>query len=70
MQTYRLASSKMINAPGVIAWAINGAAFKQDRETMVRIVSKGWGLPEDATRKLLTEQVPHTIDGETVVFTA
>jgi hypothetical protein len=60
----------MVNAPGLIAWAINGAHFKADRPAMVNIVSKTWSIPEDAARKLVTKQVPHTIENETVVFTA
>jgi hypothetical protein len=70
MKTYRLGSNEMICAPGLIAWAINGASFKRDRPAMVRVVSQGWGIPQDAARKLVTKQVPYTIEDETVVFTA
>lgn len=68
MKTYRLGSSPAIYAPGMVKWAINGAKFKQDRLQMVRVIAQGWNLPEDAARALVTEQVPHTIENETVVF--
>ena len=70
MKTYRLGSSKMINAPGMVAWAINGAHFTKDRQQMINVIAQGWHIPTDAARKLVTKQVAFTIDGETVVFTA
>lgn len=70
MQTYRLLSSPNIYAPGVIAWAINGAAFEQDRPAMIRVICQGWNVPVDAARKLITKQVAFTLEGDTVVFTA
>lgn len=69
-KTYRLGSSPMIHAPGVIAWAINGYAFKRDRANMIEIIVTGWGIPEPAARALLSKQVPHTIEGDAIVFTA
>ena len=70
MKTYRLGSGPMVSAPGLIRWATNGAAFQNDLPAMVRIVSDTWHIPEDAARKLVTKQVAHTIENETVVFTA
>lgn len=67
--TYRLGSSPMLYAPGFIAWAINGAKFKRDRKRMAEIVSDGWSLPISAATALVTEKVPHTIEGDVVVFT-
>jgi len=68
MTTYRLGSSGFAYAPGVIAWAINGAKFKKDRANMVKIVTKGWGVPPDAAKALLLGRVPYTIEDEVVVF--
>lgn len=65
---YRLGSSPLVFAPGIIAWAINGYAFKRDRKSIENVVSSCWSLPLDAARALLSKAVPHTIDGETVVF--
>ena len=70
MPTYRLGSNELVHAPGVIAWAINGYAFKRDRAALRRVVVDGWpGVPAAAVDQLLSRAVPHTIDGETVVFT-
>ena len=71
MKTYQLGSAPMIYAPGMIRWAINGAAFKKDRAALVRVVTEGWpGVTKAAATALLTEKVPYTVEGETVVFTA
>jgi hypothetical protein len=68
MKQYRLGSTDMVSAPGMVRWAINGAAFKKDRAAMVNIIAKTWGVPTDAAVALLTQQVPYTIENETVVF--
>jgi len=70
MKTYRLGSSKIFHAPGMVAWAINGAHFKKDRPAMIRVIADGWNVPEDAARALVTKQVAYTVENETVVFTA
>ena len=38
MTTYRLQSSGLVYTPGVIAWAINGYSFPQDRKKMVEVI--------------------------------
>ena len=68
MKTYRLASSPMISAPGMVRWAINGARFENDRDTMANVIAKGWGLPLKAALALVTCAVPYKIEGETVTF--
>jgi hypothetical protein len=70
MTTYRLGSSGMVHAPGLIAWAVNGAKFKRDRKTMANVVAQGWSIPDAAALALVTGAVPHTVEGEVVVFTA
>lgn len=69
-KTYRLGSSPLIHAPGVIAWAINGYGFKRDRKNMLQVVTKGWGIPEEAAKALLSGKAKYQIENETVVFTA
>lgn len=69
MATYRLGSASFVYAPGLVAWAINGAKFKRDRPQMAKIIADSWKVPHDAAMALVTEAVPHTIEGETVVFT-
>lgn len=65
---WRLGSSPMIHAPGIVAWAINGYAFKKDRAKLEAVISDGWSLPIGATKALLSKAVPYRVDGETVVF--
>ena len=67
MTTYTLGSSSFVHAPGLIAWAINGAAFKQDRKAMINVVSKTWSIPEAAATALLLKKVPFTITAEDAV---
>ncbi len=69
-QTYRLNSNGLIFAPGMVAWAMNGYRFKRDRSNMVKVIADGWNIPKEAVEALLSGQVPHTIEKETVVFTA
>jgi hypothetical protein len=66
--TYRLASADFVNAPGLIAWAINGYAFEKDRRVLRDIVSKTWGIPDEATDALLLKRVPFTVENGTVIF--
>ena len=70
MTRYRLASSPMVFAPGLVAWAINGAHFEDDRPAMVRFISDGWGIPAPAAEALVTKSVGYEIHGEHVVFEA
>lgn len=65
---YRLGSAEMVYAPGLVKWAINGAHFEKDRATLVNVIAETWGVPPEAATALLLQQVPHTIEGETVVF--
>jgi hypothetical protein len=70
MPTYRLGSSPLINAPGIVARAINGYAFERDRPVLLRVVAEGWpSIPEDHVSMLLSTTVPYDVDGDTVVFT-
>ena len=68
MKTYRLGSNQMVFAPGMVEWAINGAAFKKDRAKMVNVIAATWSVPKDAATALLTQKIPYTIEEETVVF--
>lgn len=70
VKTYRLGSAEFVYAPGMVKWAINGAKFKKDRKAMVNVIVKTWSVPTHAATALLLEQVPYTIEGEAVVFTA
>lgn len=70
MTTYRLTSTPLIHTPGVVAWAINGYAFKRDRPQLMQVMRSYPDLPDEAIDALLSKQVPYEIeDGDTVVFT-
>jgi hypothetical protein len=63
--TYRLQSSGLVAAPGVVRWAINGYAFKKDRAKLRRVVTETWkGVPDDAVDALLSKRVPFTVSEE------
>lgn len=65
---YRMQSGPMVSAPGLVAWAINGYAFKRDRPQLEKIIGETWSLPLAAVRALLSKAVPFSIEGESVVF--
>jgi hypothetical protein len=69
MKQYRLGSAEMVYAPGLIKWAINGAHFEKDRPLLINVITQTWGVPVDAAKALLLQQVPYSIEDETVVFT-
>ncbi|KIX16211.1 hypothetical protein [Paracoccus sp. 228] len=70
MTTYRLGSSPAVHTPGILAWAINGYAFQQDRQRLLDLFCVTFSsVPSDAFESLLSKAVPYTVDGETVVFT-
>lgn len=69
MTTYRLGSSPAVHTPGIIAWAINGYHFEDDRPQLRKVIVDTYSLPETAADQLLSKSVPYSIDGETVVFT-
>lgn len=69
MPTYRLGSSPLVHAPGLVAWAINAYAFQRDQEITLRVVTETWpGLPAEHARLLLAKSLPHNVDGETLIF--
>ncbi len=65
--TYRLQSNAAVAAPGVVRWAINGYHFEDDRPAILKVMT-AWDVPQAATHALLSQAVPFTIEGETVVF--
>lgn len=69
MTTYRLASNGLCHTPGILAWAMNGYAFPRDRAKLAAVFIDGYGLPRAATKALLSGDAPHTVEGDSVVFT-
>lgn len=66
-KVYRLGSSWMFNAPGVLRWAIEGYKIPDQQDGMVKIFENGYGLPAEVARGLLSGQIPHRVDGEVVI---
>lgn len=70
MTEYRLGSAAFVHAPGLVAWAINGAKFKKDRKAVVKVIAETWSIPKEAALALVTEKAGFKVEGETVVFSA
>lgn len=68
MKRYKLQSAEFVYAPGLIAWAINGAKFPKDRDQMAKVISATWNLTAEIGMGIVMETIPYTIDGETVII--
>jgi hypothetical protein len=58
----------MVHAPGVIAWAVSGGAFKKDVPKLVEVVMAWEGVPKAAAKALVTGKVPYKVEGDVVEF--
>jgi hypothetical protein len=69
-RTYRLASSSLVHAPGMLLWLKHGydLADGKDQANRLDILGSWEGVPTEAAIALLTGEVPYTLDGDTVVF--
>lgn len=69
MKTWRLQSAEMIDAPGMLRWAMNGYKFKKDRKQLLKTFFTGWPGPTEADyHGLLSGTIPHTIVDNCVIF--
>jgi hypothetical protein len=59
---------EVVHTPGLLKWAINGYKFKKDRKAMVRVFVDGYNLTPEAANDLLSERIPHRIEGGSVFF--
>lgn len=66
--TYRLGSSGLVYAPGLVPY-LQLAYRTGNKSWPVKVLTEGWGLPRAAAVALLKSQDKLTIEGETVVFT-
>ena len=70
MAEYRLGSSSLVHTPGLIAWAINGYHFEEDRPQLLGVIAATYpDVPREALEQLLLRKIDYRVDGETVVFT-
>lgn len=67
--TYHMLSSPMIHTPNIVAWAINGYNFEENRDRMIDLLVAGYKLPRHAAKALLSGEVNYSIEGDEVVFT-
>lgn len=65
-KTYRLGSSGLVFAPGVVRAAVE--TYKANPNVSVRLLADGWGLPNDVARKVCSRDLPYKIEGDTVVI--
>lgn len=69
MTEYRLGSSSLVHTPGLVAWAINGYYFADDRPKLLNSMCLSFPtVPHTAIEQLLSKSVPYTVEDETVVF--
>ena len=70
MAEYRLGSSSLVHTPGLIAWAINGYHFEEDRPQLLDVIAATYpGVPREALEQVLLRKIDYRVEGETVVFT-
>ena len=68
-KVYKLGSSPLVHAPGILAWAINGFAFEDDREAILGIMMATWkGIPKDVMAGVLSKRITYKVDGTTVLI--
>lgn len=69
--SYTLQSAGFVYAPGVVAWAINGYHFKNNRKAMLRVIIDGWpGVKPEAAKALLSGAIAYRIENDSVCFEA
>ena len=70
-KTYRLASSELVNTPGLLRWAMCGYRTG-DRRLMLRVITEGYpGVTRQAAIRLLSGEVEHVVTEDGAVeFTA
>ena len=69
MAEYRLGSSPLVHTPGLIAWAINGYHFEDDRPQLLHVITSTFpAAPAEALEQVLLRQIDYRVEGETVIF--
>ena len=69
MATFRLTSNAMVHAPGMIAWAMNGYHFEDDRPALLKVISNIYpDVASNHLHDLLKGDLHHEIEGDAVVF--
>ena len=70
MADYRLGSSSLVHTPGLIAWAINGYHFEEDRPQLLAIIAGTFPIvPRAALEQVLLRKLDYRVEGTSVIFT-
>ncbi|MFD1882024.1 hypothetical protein [Paracoccus pacificus] len=70
MAEYRLGSSSLVHTPGLIAWALNGYYFEEDRPEILGVIAATYpGVPREALEQVLLRKIDYRVEGEAVLFT-
>lgn len=67
-QKVKLTSTGFVHTPGIIRWAENGYRFKPQREQLLNVITSTYGLDKDTVHKLLTGEIPYTVEDDAVIF--
>lgn len=69
MKTFRLKSTEVFGVPGLLAWAINGYAFRKDRDFMLDAMTQTFPqLSRDVWGKILSREIPHRQEGNDILI--
>lgn len=69
MTEYRLGSSPAVHTPGIIAWALNGYYFEDDRPQLLDVIASTFPtVPRAHLEQVLLRRIDYRVEGETVVF--
>jgi len=67
-RTVALTSTKMVSAPGMLRWAMNGYRFQRDRHTLIKVMQAWPGLTRQEWHGILSGTIPHRIEGDKVII--
>ena len=69
MTTFHVPATPEIYTPGILAWAINGYHFPEDRPWILKIMTETFNtVPEQKMNDLLLGNTTYQIEDEAVVF--
>jgi len=61
-------SCELCHTPGMLRWAMNIYKSKRDRKAPAAVFTDGFGFTDQCAHDLLSGRIPHSIDGDSVVF--
>jgi hypothetical protein len=72
MKEYRLTSTQMVHAPGIVRWAIHGyqTGDEKDKLAMVKVLASWKSVPTGLIFDLLEGKTTFTVEDDTVIIQA